>query len=164
MGKPRGQIHELLARRKEWLAPNVALPLDQYICELATETDFRAAIEKWTPGLMEEVTGIAEGAQADFNEVFAFQLQDEELVVWAGIKAGASRAGSGVHFNWLGRDGSLPTLAAQNMDMPDYLDGYQVILRIQDPQTQVEALVFSTAGLIALNGLTTARLGWYATI
>ena len=45
------------------------------------------------------------------------------------------------------------------MDLPDYLDGFQIIMHIVDHITGVESLVFSVAGLVALNGLNNYGIG-----
>ena len=153
----RREIHELLGRWKDCLAWDKAVSPEKYIRELVSQTNFTTAIEKWTPGLLEEVRGIAEGAGENFNDLFAFQLQGEEW--WFGAE---KRQQDAAHhcssLGWRG-DGKHPNLIAQNMDMPDYMHGYQVVFRIQDDVSDNEVLVFSVAGLIALNGLNSSPLG-----
>ena len=107
-------------------------PPIEYIHKLVSQTNFTPAIEKWTPGLLEEVRGIAEGAGAAFNDIFAFQLQDEEW--WFGQECKQQQQTAANHCSSLGwqGDASHPNLVAQNMDLPDYLQDYQVVLRIQD--------------------------------
>lgn len=155
----RLQIRELLGRWKERLAQLTAVQPETYIHELVTQTQFQAAIEQWTPGLLDEVEGMAEGAGVDFEELYGFQLQDEEW--WFGEerrKAQPAASGNCSAVGWKNSQGA-PALVAQNMDLPDFLDGFQVVLRITDAQTGVESLVFSVAGLIALNGLNNHSIG-----
>ncbi len=152
----RAKIKELINRWKDWLTLNASKSTDQYISDLCSRTNFISAIRRWTPGLLEEVIGISEGSGIGFNEIFAFQLQDEEW--WFRQEHKQSLREPTTNCSSIGWQGST-TIVAQNMDMPDYLDGYQVVLRIIDPQSEVEALIFSTAGLIALNGLNNHGIG-----
>ena len=152
----RAKIQDLIFRWKEWLAPNIIGSPDFYIRDLVSQTNFIPAIQHWTPGLLEEIKGISEGSVVDFIDIFAFQLQDEEWWFGQEMKQGAKYPAH--NCSSIGRQGSS-TLVSQNMDMPDYLDGCQVILRIVDPQSEIEALVFSTAGLIALNGMNNHSIG-----
>jgi isopenicillin-N N-acyltransferase like protein len=152
----RTKIQELMNRWKSWLAPTIDNSPDQYIQELVSETKFLTAIERWTPGLLEEVAGIAEGAGVDFNDIFGFQLQDEEW--WFGQEKKLAHQSPARNCSSIGWQGAT-TIVAQNMDLPDYLDGYQVILRIIDPQSDTESLVFSTVGLLALNGVNNFSIG-----
>lgn len=155
----RREIHELIKAWKEYLALAHAIGADKYIRELVSHTNFSSAIEKWTPGLLEEVRGIAEGSGVSYSDIFAFQLQDEEW--WYGQvrnQKQKNEADTCSALGWRG-DGKHPNLVAQNMDMPDYMQGYQVILRIKQDHSSNEVLVFSVAGLIALNGMNSSPLG-----
>lgn len=155
----RQEIHEVILRWKNSLAAYVSPSPDQYIHELVTQTDFMPAIERWTPELLEEVRGIAEAADMEFEDIFAFQLQDEEW--WFGEQRKPPRPDDINHcssISWRG-DGHSATLVGQNMDMPSYMDGYQVIMRIQDSLSDLELTVFSTAGLLALNGMNNQSIG-----
>ena len=155
----RREIHDLINRWKEYLATAYAIMPEKYIREFVNQTNFSAAIDKWTPGLLEEVRGLAEGSGENYHDIFAFQLQDEEW--WYGQvchhkpqKATNTCSALG----WRG-DGKHPNLLAQNMDMPDYMQGYQVVLHIRENHSDNEMLVFSVAGLIALNGMNNSPFG-----
>jgi isopenicillin-N N-acyltransferase-like protein len=155
----RQEIHELLWYWKDFIAWTNTTSPNEYIHQLVGRTNFIPAIEKWTPGLLEEVRGIAEGAGADFDDIYAFQLQDEEW--WFGQERKQRQQTTANYCSSLGwrGDGGHPSLVAQNMDLPDYLHGYQVVLRIQDDHLEGELLVFSVAGLVALNGMNSSPLG-----
>ncbi len=161
--RERGRIHgetlksKILAHLDGWkdmLGKDTGMNPDQYLAQLLRETNFLPAVARWTPALLEEVKGIAEGSGVDFETIFAVQLGDEEW--WYRREKKLSQAkqiaencsGLGV-FDRAG----LPPLAAQNMDVPAYYDGYQVLLHIKEPASPVESFVFTTAGFIALNGL-----------
>ena len=47
---------------------------DSVIAEFLGATDFEPAIKKWTPEILEEVKGIAEGSGQKFNDVFSLGL------------------------------------------------------------------------------------------
>jgi isopenicillin-N N-acyltransferase-like protein len=154
----RPQIRDLLVRWKDFLAWTHGISPREYLLDFISQINFSPAIEKWTPGLLDEVRGIAEGAAVDFSDIYALQLQDEEW--WFGQErkqqpAAAANACSSLA--WRG-DARHPSLVAQNMDLPDYLHDYQVILRIQQDHQPGEVLVFSVAGLIALNGMNSSPL------
>ena len=154
----RRQIRELLLRWKDFLAWTHGVSPRDYIHEFISQTNFTPAIEKWTPGLLDEVRGIAEGAAVDFTDIYAFQLQDEEW--WFGQahkKQPAAAANACSSLAWRG-DARHPSLVAQNMDLPDYMHEYQVVLRIQQDGLPGEILIFSVAGLLALNGMNSSPL------
>ncbi len=154
----RPQIHAVLERWKEFLAKENGLPADAYIRELLEETNFLPAIQKWTPDLLEELHGIAEGAALPFEPLLAFQLQDEEW--WFSQERKGMLRETGVRCSSLGwRGRKAASLVAQNMDMPTFLDGSQVILRMRRRQGSKETAVFSVAGLLALNGMNGHSIG-----
>lgn len=155
----RGKIQELLQRWKDQLASTTKISPRYYVRELVAETNFVAAIERWTPGLLEEVRGISEGANVSFEELYAFQLQDEEW--WFGQEKNQARQEATSNCSSIGRQGGAgsPSLVSQNMDMPDYLDGFQVVMLVRGDRSGVESLVFSAAGLLALNGLNDRSIG-----
>jgi isopenicillin-N N-acyltransferase like protein len=117
------------------------------ITEFLAATNFIPAIEKWTPDLLEEVRGIAEGAGQSFDTVFAFQLLDE-LWVYLDQKNAHHCSSLGVPAR-----GTRPALVAQNMDLGSFRDGYQVVLHLAESASGPEQFVFTCAGLIATNGL-----------
>jgi hypothetical protein len=86
MGKTHGaalkpEITELIRRWKSDLAKTYKTSADEYIRKFLIHTDFRPSIEKWTPGLLDEVRGLADGAGVDFETMYAFQLIDESWVM-----------------------------------------------------------------------------------
>jgi isopenicillin-N N-acyltransferase like protein len=155
----KNEIHELLALWKEFLVAENKLDPGEYIRDFLQHTDFIPAINKWTPGLLEEVRGTAEAAGVDYAGLFAFQLQDEQW--WYGRQLNTKKLAEPPGCSSIGWQGNehAPVLVAQNMDLPAYMDGFQVVLRIVDEQKQSEALVFSVAGLVALNGMNSRSIG-----
>ena len=93
--------------------------------ELVGTTGFVAAIRRHTPGLLEEVGGIAEAAGIAFDRVLALNLMDEEW--WFTEPAKPRHACSLVAA--AAKDGH-PAVLAENMDLPELMDGAQAILRV----------------------------------
>jgi predicted choloylglycine hydrolase len=120
---------------------------DRLIKRFLAETNFVPAIQKWTPDLLEEVRGIADGAGLPFETMFAFQLVDEMWVYLDQPTAG--------HCSSMGvaKSGAHPAYVAQNMDLEAFRDGFQVVLHIAANRSLPEQFVFTCAGLIAANGV-----------
>lgn len=137
---------------------------DMYLKDFLQYENFQAAIDKWAPGMMDEVRGIADGAGIDFETMYAYQLGDEEWVY--GIKeckwktdtretdpeTGQSCSTLGV-----GDPQSAPSYLAQNMDVPGWTRGHQMLLKVDYGDFKV--MVLTIAGNIALTGLNSRGLG-----
>jgi isopenicillin-N N-acyltransferase-like protein len=132
-----------------------------YIHRFIEDTNLVAAAKKWTPRLQTEVEGIGQGADVDFDAIFAWQCIDEEW--WYrffekrhGIEALGLKKCSGL--GCFDGKASIPLLA-QNLDLPNYYDGLQTLLHIKHPRSPLELIVFTAAGMIGLNGLNNQPLG-----
>lgn len=152
----RGQIHgrslkpeirELVKRWKTDLEKNFSVPAASYIQKLLKATDFQPAIERWTPGLLDEVRGIADGAGIDFPTMYAFQLIDETWVMSDDLTLSKCTTIAAR------RRGDSPALIAQTLDIPAFYHGYQTVLRIEGGADEPGALIFTIPGVLAANGL-----------
>lgn len=165
--RQRGLIHgetlrdlvvEHLERWKDALVADMQIDPNTYVNQLLAETNFIPAIERWAPDLLEELRGISEGAGTDFRYTFARALSDEEP--WyrreRRLSPGGYKGCSSVGIDYRS---DQATVIAQNMDMPKWCDGHQVLLRIIDPDSPVEVFAFTLAGKISLAGLNSAGLG-----
>jgi len=158
MGKTHGatlkpEITELIRRWKADLAKTYKTSAEEYIRKFLIHTDFRPAIEKWTPGLLDEVRGLADGAGVDFETMYAFQLIDESWVMSNHLvfdKCTSIAAGKRAGF---------PAFTSQTQDIPGFYHGFQTVLRIRDKSADLETLVFTIPGVIALNGLNSRSVG-----
>jgi isopenicillin-N N-acyltransferase-like protein len=152
MGKVHGrtlktEIRELLKRWKEDLEKTYRVTSDVFIKNLLKKTDFQPAIERWTPGLLDEVRGIADGAGVDFDTMYVYQLIDE---IWAmDADLGLSKCTSIA----AGKRNGNPVYVAQTLDIPTFYHGFQTVLRIRDKREDLETLVFTIPGVVAANGL-----------
>ena len=50
-------------------------------------------------------------------------------------------------------------MIAQNLDMPGFYDGYQVILHIKHHDSDLESFVYTIAGVIGANGMNSHAIG-----
>lgn len=165
--RQRGRIHgetlrplvrEQLERWKAALVADLAVDPDHYVDEFLAATRFLPAAERWTPQLLEELRGIAEGAGTDFRYTFVRALSDEEPW-YRRERYLAAAPGRGCSSLGVDARADQPTLIAQNMDMPPWCDGHQVLLHLIDPDLPVEVFAFTVAGKISLAGMNSAGLG-----
>jgi isopenicillin-N N-acyltransferase-like protein len=156
----RASIREAVDRREHEIGEATGLQVAGYLRGFLEDTDFRPAIDQWTPGLFDEVRGIAEGAAVELDRVFSYQLIDEEWL-YRHDRNPAATQGAGDRCSCIGifdQPGS-PTLVAQNLDIEHWRNGYQVVLRVESRGAAAPQLIFSFAGMIALAGLNGRGVG-----
>jgi isopenicillin-N N-acyltransferase like protein len=156
----RTQIREFVERWKDLLRTRFSLAPDEFIARFCRETDFFGAIDRWTPGLLDEVRGVSEGCGLDFPTTFILSCYDE---VWWFIRyyplpAPTDAAARCTALGVFGQPG-LPPIIGQNMDVGTVYDGAQVLLRIKHADGTPDALVFTFAGCVAMNGLNDRSIG-----
>ncbi len=142
----KAEIAEAVQRWKDKLEAQRKQDPDTVIAEFHRDTSFVPAIRRWTPDLLEEVRGIAEGSGQTLETMLAFQCVDE---MWGYLHAEAHHC-SGIG---LARRGRQPALVAQNMDLEPFREGAQTLLHIHPTAGEPEQYVFTVAGLIAANGM-----------
>ena len=131
---------------------------DGYLSELLSQNNYLSAIKQWAPDLLEEVKGIAEGSGQTFENILGLQLIDEEWVF--GLRRKFAKPTTKCTAFGVPNQANGVSYAGQNMDIPSWVDGHQVLLRIMPTDTSPEALIFSIAGNIGgLNGLNAKGLG-----
>ncbi len=149
----KAEIAELVKRWKEDLARTYKMTAEAFIRKFLAATDFKPAIERWTPGLLDEVRGIAEGAGIDFDTMYAFQMIDESWVMGRDVsleKCTSIAAGPRPGF---------PAFTSQTQDIPGLYHGFPTVLRVRDDGRDLETLVFTIPGVIALNGMNSRSVG-----
>jgi isopenicillin-N N-acyltransferase like protein len=156
-GRAHGEaLRELIrARDARWceqIETGCAMPADRFIQRFLAETRFLPAIQRWTPGLLDEALGIAEGADLPYERILACQLMDEEW--WWSEPLQQRHHCSG--FAALHRGGAV---AGQNMDLGAWMDGFQALLHIRDRALDLDSYVLTCAGMIGLCGMNSAGLG-----
>ena len=73
----RAQIHDHLTRWKQALERAHGVDADRLIAGFVAAGGFRAAVERYTPWLIDEIDGIATGADLSNAETWFLQLMDE---------------------------------------------------------------------------------------
>jgi isopenicillin-N N-acyltransferase-like protein len=148
----RAQIGGLLERWDADVAVRLRRPPAALVSDLVGATGFVDAIRRHTPDLLEEVRGIAEAAGAAFERILALNLMDEE---WWYTAPDQPRDACSL-LAVAGRDGHPPVLA-QNMDLPELMDGAQAILRWDGDAGS--SVVLTAAGMLGLTGVSAAGVG-----
>lgn len=162
-GRQHGEALRTLVREacegwKEALSRPEGTSPDAYVACFLKDTTFREAMALWTPDLLEEIEGIAEGSGLPADTVFAMQLVDEEWCYASRRNFEAPREkekekGDKCSVVAVARSESGPTLVAQNIDTPGWLLPRMVLMRAKPEGDAPEALVVTVAGMIALNGM-----------
>lgn len=167
-GTPRelGRAHGEAARGligqglDAWLAVvggDTDLTATAYVDSFLGATDFLKAIELFTPRLLEEVRGIAEGSNQRFEDVLAYQMMDEEWAYRTALQGARARSIEACSAAGVLRDDGT-AVVGQNMDLPSHFDGTQVLLRTR-PDDGVAVMVFTPAGLIGTTGMNEHGVG-----
>ncbi|MBW2367272.1 MAG: hypothetical protein JRH15_05255 [Deltaproteobacteria bacterium] len=147
------EIIKIINVWKTSLQKQIGSDPDAYINKFLDNTNYLPAIEKYTPDLLEEVKGIAEGSGIAFNTLYAFQLLDEFIYNGEDIH--------GEHCSTIGLNklGDQPAYLAQNWDIGAHMHGFQTTLHIKNEDSGIESFIFSYAGFIAAFGMNNKRVG-----
>ena len=151
-------IYESLDRTKYFLAKATKQDPNKLFPTFTKENEFINTVKKWTPGLLEEVEGIAEGADLDFEDIFAYQCAEEILMVLPYEKQ--SELPKSQHCSSFGcyPDSGTPAFIGQNMDWMSMYEGLNTLLHIQNEEKHLESYINTIPGLIALNGVNNSPL------
>ncbi len=167
----RGCIHgELLKKeiKKFWRGTGLVFfqtskrdARDKQVKNFLNKTEFLKSAQRYTPDLLEEIRGIAEGADRDFEEVFAWQCL-EELVWFFQINSKLLSQKSRNQCSVMGIFGQEfnPNILAQTCDNSILFDGFQTLMRIKDTQTRFEAFMLTYPGMLGIYGLSKNGIGF----
>lgn len=140
------EIHQLIELWEQDLESAYGMPADTFIAAFIKNTDYIQAIKRWTPGLLEEIKGIGDGAGIDFEKIFVFQLVDE---IWTN----GSIVKSPHHCTSVGVIGDNVNYIAQNLDIPTFYHEYKLLLEISDKLSGEITYVTTFPGFIGANGM-----------
>ena len=152
----RNEIAEVFKKWKENIQNTTNLNVDSVISMFYRATNFEPAIKKWTPELFDELKGISKSTGQSFKDVFCFQLVDEFWVYLDKLQNPENHHCSGIGIS---STNSHPAYIAQNMDLENFMNGYQVLFHISSYNDEPEQYLLSCAGLIALNGVNSNGIG-----
>ncbi|MEN8210110.1 MAG: C45 family peptidase [Thermodesulfobacteriota bacterium] len=153
----KNQVRDIIERFKRSIVLDRRMDPELYIKEFLDYGLFDDAVQQWTPQLWQEMKGIAQGADVDFDMIRALQYGDEEWV-YGQYYHNAPAPHKCTSFALMPQSGH-PAYAGQNMDAQSWIDGRQVLFHIKDEKNSLESFVFSHAGLTGLNGMNSAGLG-----
>jgi len=156
----RTEIREMVGSITEMIKEAGGNPED-YARQIIDGAGFLDAAQKWTPHLVAEIEGIAEGAGIDFKIMFAWNLLDEsewffQSHNWINPDYREKSRCSVLGVN---RDGVHPTIVAQNADMGPAVDGYQTLFHIKHKDSDLEELVLSLPGVTGVYGMNNRSIG-----
>jgi isopenicillin-N N-acyltransferase like protein len=157
----RTQIRELFEWHKDSLRDWFDVNVDEYLAELVEGSGLYRAVREYTPDLLEEVLGIAEGAAMDTRSALAWQLLDEGWWFPEHLRQRPQGAGAAYRCSALGAMGQAghPTLLAQNSDCFTRFDGEQTLLHIKPEGSSLETFVFTYPGVVGVYGLNSRGVG-----
>ena len=152
MGYQHGaQAAPLVRRYLTWVEKLTGRPLD-VLCRSAMS--FLPMIEALSPRLVEEIKGLAEGADISLEEAVLCQARAEAARVGEGACTAFALSRSGT------ADGQ--PLAGQNQDLePEFAD-VAVLLRVRPSDGRPRALLFTFAGQIGYSGMNEHGLAHFA--
>ncbi|HVQ88419.1 MAG TPA: C45 family peptidase [Actinomycetes bacterium] len=142
----RALIHQSRAAWREAMAGAGHEP-DALVDTLSRKAGFRTAVHEHLPDLLSEISGIAEGSGLSDDEIFAMNCLDEAWW-WKVPPSGCSTVA-------IGATETRPAVCGQNMDLDDWMNGTQVVLR-QSPTDGNSHVMLSRAGMIGLCGVNEA--------
>jgi len=155
----REDIHAVMEKHEQAIDKRPGYSVKDYYAAFDQFGAYLDAVKKWAPGLLDEVWGMAEGANIEPYKMFRFQLIDEDWFFDNYHFAPQAKVHSKcTAFGVVNQEGE-PTYAGQNMDVMNYVEGHQALLHIQYPDSDLESLVYTYAGSITLCGMNNAPLG-----
>jgi hypothetical protein len=162
------EVHEIFQKWRERMhlifggqaGGDAAAWCSGWCAEFVSVTDYEVAIDRWAPGMLDEVRGMADATGIAYDEVLTFQLMDEYWYHGKGI-AEAWMEGSPAPEHCTAfalashRGSGAPAIVAQTMDLESFRDGYQQVYRVKE-EGMPEQLVFAHAGIVGLCGVNSA--------
>ena len=155
----RKQIQEHMGLWAIQCKKETGMEPEDYLKKFYSETDFFTSAEQYAPDLVEEIRGIAAGSQLDYELVFVRQLSDEEPWYRTCLNFGVDVTEHCTCFGRRAAEGKASNIIGQNMDTPKYYDGFQTLLRIREPDSDVEGLIFTLTGKLSLCGMNNYGVG-----
>lgn len=148
----RDRIVELLELWGDNLEKVHRIDRRRYVELLFQRSGYEPALAKYAPLVLEELKAIADAARVDYRTLLAFQHVNEEFEA---APAFAKELGYGEACTTIVLEPTAkrPSIVAQNLDLAQYLDGFQVMLRTRCDQSDGEIITLSVPGMISLNGM-----------
>ena len=142
---------------------------DLFAKDILDKTNFLSTAKKWTPDLIDEIQGIADGAKFDFNSIFVRQLIEEMGWYWIlraskenlqklkdEFKTTTSQQCSALGVFDHAQD---YTIIAQNADNSIGWVGVETLIHAKDPESSMEWYHIGYPGLIGIYGMNNYSVG-----
>ena len=123
---------------------------DSVLSSFIAATNFEPITRQYIPAILEELKGIADGSGQTYHDVYAFQLVDEFWIYLDKLSNINNHHCSGIGVS---ANGASPAYIAQNMDLENYMHGFQVLLHLAPTADEPEQYIVTCAGLVALAGM-----------
>lgn len=126
----------------------------RYVDLFFDNTRYAATLARLAPAVLEEVHGIADGAGADYRRLLALQHVNEEFEFGPRFATIAPvEPGEACSTVVAPAVDGRPPLMAQNLDLAQFLDGFQVLLQVDCDQSGGQILALTVPGMISLMGM-----------
>jgi hypothetical protein len=139
------EIAEVVQKVKADVEQKTGQEAEQYINGFIERTGYLDAIKQISPELLEELRGISDGSEIDFNTLLFHQLPDE---YWKDLVFLQEKCSSFGVDKW----GDRPSMTAQNMDIPEFYHGYQTVLKITEPSGK-KLMLLTIPGVLGISGM-----------
>lgn len=157
----KDEIHTLFSRWEAVVWRNFGFDLADYVAMFMSRQPLLQTTEAYAPALLEEVESLAHSAAQPFDHMFAFQCVNERIAFDQSLSAAieAREEDNPIGCSTIAAMGQpgLPNIVAQNLDMPSWLDGHQLVF--EAGVNSVEMFLASVPGMIVLNGINRKGLG-----
>lgn len=140
------EIHEVIQLLKDDIKESTGQDPEAYISSFLERTHFEEAITKYTPELIEELKGISDGSEIDYNTILMHQLPDEYWFDQIALQVHKCSS-FGVD-----KSANNPSMTAQNMDIPTYYHGYQTVINIKEASGK-QMMFLTIPGFLGLTGM-----------
>lgn len=150
------EISEVLTKWKTNIRNVVNGNPDSVITLFLKATNFETTSWKHTPWLIKELRGIADGSGQEYKDVFVFQLVDE---FWVYLDKQFNTPNHHCSSIGVPSTENHPAYIAQNVDLENFRDGYQVLFHITASATEPQQYILSCAGMVAINGMNEKGIG-----
>jgi isopenicillin-N N-acyltransferase like protein len=146
----KNEIAAVFSKWKANIRRNTGKEPDSVLTAFRTATNFEPVTRKYIPAVLDEISGIAEGSGQTYEDVYTFQLVDEFWIYLDKLSNTSNHHCSGIG---VPATSNHPAYIAQNMDLENYMQSYQVLLHIAGTANEPEQYIISCAGLVALGGM-----------
>lgn len=141
------EIDTIIHRWRKEVEKNFKTDFNIVITSFFEKTIMVDTIKKYSPELLDEIRGIANGSKQNFLLILALQMSEE--IEQAGDYLFSSKCTS----ISTSKTDTLPTIVAQNMDPPTFLQRFPTLLHMRDKKTKEENFVYTFPGFIGLCGM-----------